>query len=302
MDTCKIKLNLLYTTLHDYKVYLQVIKRYANNTVELYYKYVDSFVNFILNNKKYKSYNIISNIIFQEFILFLKETSNISNRTISIIIAAINNFFKFMCIQYECCKIRKIKQIRFLCKNKMILNQKNLLKLLDSKNPSHFSESLSWIYYRNYALGMLLYSTGIRIGEAMFLTLSDLDEEWIRIENTKNKEVRVVPMVKITYDALLKYRDMCPFQISKIFWYNRKGKKLTERAASMSVKNMFGYSAHYFRHAFATHLAINGCELSVLKDFLGHKSLATTSIYMHLQPRHLQKTVQLYHPINKEIF
>jgi len=64
----------------------------------------------------------------------------------------------------------------------------------------------------------------------------------------------------------------------------------------MAVKYYFGFSPHYFRHAFATHLIRGGCDILIVKDFLGHSSLHTTSIYTHIKPKHLEASVK-FHPM-----
>jgi len=286
--------------LKDYYLYLVVLKAYTKNTTEIYFSTADGFIHFIFKSNV-KHLNDLENYHYGQYILYVRKISTISFRTTNITISALNNFKNFLCKKHSICNTKKLKQLKFQSFLPNIMESDELLNLFKRKNPDKNSTSLDWLKYRNYALAIFLYSTGMRINEAMSFTLADIDGDWVRVENGKNKKTRVIPINTTMLVALNNYIEMCPFPICKIFWFARNGKKLSNSTANKAIVSMFSLNPHYFRHAFATHLIRNGCELMVVKDFLGHSSLHTTSIYTHIKPKHLKESI-LFHPICKSTF
>ncbi|MFA6195237.1 MAG: tyrosine-type recombinase/integrase [Sulfurimonas sp.] len=283
--------------LRKYHTYLLVIKNYAKNTISLYYNTADGFMYFLKLNNYYHIKQIDKNT-FSRYLTYVKLNSKISNQTTNMLISSLNNLAEFLCLTYNACELQKLKQLKFISKIPNIIDQEDMLLLLKMKNPDYDKLS-TWVSYRNYAICILLYSTGMRISEAMNVLLSDIanDQQWIRIENAKNNKTRVVPINIHVLISLNNYREVCPFEIYSTLWFSSKGTRLTATAAAVSITHMFGKSPHYFRHAFATHLVLNDCDLLVVKEFLGHSSIATTSIYTHVKPKHLLEAVRC-HPMN----
>lgn len=84
---------------------------------------------------------------------------------------------------------------------------------------------------------------------------------------------------------------------------NRRGKQLTRNMIFTIVKEVSikagikkKISPHTFRHSFATHLLERGADLRAIQQMLGHESITTTEIYMHLDRTHLQKVMEQFHP------
>ncbi len=273
---------------------ISIIKNYSENTILLYYDTADIFMHFLYSSG-IETFNEVSNQTLYSFFISISK-NKLSNRSKNIKISALNNFIIFICNRFNFCELSKLKHSRFLKKLPIIHDEDELLKIL-LKNKPAISEN--WIDYRNYALAILLYSTGIRISEAMNVQMIDFNDGWLRVEKTKNMETRLVPYNKLVMTTISDYMNFCPFSNVNIFWFCRKGKKLTARAASTAIKRMFGHSPHFFRHAFATHLYRNGCDLLVIKEFLGHSSISTTNVYIHIKPKHLLATVNRCHPMAK---
>ena len=164
--------------------------------------------------------------------------------------------------------------------------------------------------YRNLTIIEMLYSCGLRVSELINLKLSDLflEEDFIKVTGKGNKQ-RFVPIglntKKLIQSYLKIYRPL--FKISTIdsdtIFLNRNGKKLTRAMIFTIVKKIKikagikkNVSPHTFRHSFATHLLENGADLRSIQMMMGHESITTTEIYMHLDKSYLKKVMNTFHP------
>jgi len=281
--------------LSDYKIYLTVLKRYSKGTATHYYNEVDKLLYYLFLND-FENLKDLKKRDVEKFVISERKKRKISNITTNLLISCLNNFFVFLHEKYEICDIH-LPHLKSQSKIPKIINSKKMLKLFKDKYPLESEQN--WIKIRNYALATLIYSTGMRISEALDFTMYDFGNKWIRVVNGKGMKSREVPTNQFMTDTLRRYIDCCPYSILNGFWYTNTGKKLTKSTANKSIISLFGkkFNPHYFRHAFATHLVQNGCELMVVKDFLGHSSLHTTSIYTHVEPAHLAITVNNCHPM-----
>ena len=163
---------------------------------------------------------------------------------------------------------------------------------------------------RNRAILETLYGCGLRVSELVDLKISDLffEEGFIKVTGKGNKQ-RFVPIAEITEKYISIYKDQirCHQVIHKedsdTLFLNRRGKKLTRAMIFTIIKRLAAeinlqktISPHTFRHSFATHLLENGADLRSIQMMLGHESITTTEIYVHLDRKHLQDVVNDFHP------
>ena len=163
---------------------------------------------------------------------------------------------------------------------------------------------------RNRAIIETLYSCGLRVSELTNLKLSDLffDEGFIKVNGKGNKQ-RFVPIGEHTQKFINLYRQHArsllkiePLHIDTLF-LNLHGRQLT-RAMIFTIVKTFAQKAdirksispHTFRHSFATHLLENGADLRAIQVMLGHESITTTEIYMHVDRSHLKEVMANFHP------
>lgn len=162
---------------------------------------------------------------------------------------------------------------------------------------------------RNRALFEMMYACGLRVSEAVNVQLGDIDvhEQILRIHGKGDKQ-RLVPFYDIAKQRLQQYiQEVRPIwtknQKHTYVFVNQRGKKLTtrgvqylmERAASQCNLHVHIHP-HMFRHSFATHLLDNGADLRSVQELLGHASLSTTQIYVHVSQDRLKKVYEAAHP------
>jgi integrase/recombinase XerD len=163
----------------------------------------------------------------------------------------------------------------------------NALKIIDTR---------SWIGKRDYALILFLYATGTRISECLALSRDDIDGEWLHIRHAKGEKERIVPIAKVSKDAIDNYLKELKYE-KDFIWCNYKGDSLSRISAYKITQKYLGVSPHVLRHSYATSLIIGGADLRVVQELLGHASLLTTQVYTHIQKQNLKETVELCHPM-----
>ena len=163
---------------------------------------------------------------------------------------------------------------------------------------------------RNRTILETLYSCGLRVSELTELQVSDLffDEGFIRVIGKGNKQ-RFVPINSQTQKYINLYlrnnRNLIKIQkgFEDTVFLNRRGRKLTRVMIFTIIKNLTEeagidkkISPHTFRHSFATHLLERGADLRAIQQMLGHESITTTEIYMHLDKSFLKNVMNTFHP------
>ncbi len=161
---------------------------------------------------------------------------------------------------------------------------------------------------RNWALLEVLYGGGLRASEVVGLNLGDVDwsARFLKVRG-KGKKERWVPFGSKADEALSTYLGagrpaLAGLDESAVF-VNHRGGRLNVRSVGRIVKSVLAASAigrnispHWLRHSFATHLLMNGADLRIVQDLLGHESLHTTQIYTHISQDHLTRVYQRAHP------
>ena len=163
---------------------------------------------------------------------------------------------------------------------------------------------------RNRAIIETLYGCGLRVSELIGLKISDLffEEGFIKVIGKGDKD-RFVPIseytikfINIYKDEVRSHQDIKPEATDTLF-LNRRGNHLTRAMIFTIVKRltevagiMKKVSPHTFRHSFATHLLENGADLRAIQQMLGHESITTTEVYVHVDRSHLREVMQSFHP------
>ncbi len=162
-----------------------------------------------------------------------------------------------------------------------------------------------WENARDEAVYSLLYGLGLRISEALSLTVADTPlTESLRITGKGNK-MRTLPVLPAVRDAIEAYKAQVPFPLTpemKLFRAKRGG-ELSPRHVQASLQHMrsrLGLSdratPHALRHSFATHLLGSGADLRSIQELLGHVSLSTTQKYTQVDTEKLLSAYAAAHP------
>ena len=164
---------------------------------------------------------------------------------------------------------------------------------------------------RDRAIIETLYSCGLRVSELTSLEISRLffDEGYLVVTGKGSKQ-RLVPMSESAADALRawlndNHRPEAKPEASNRVFLNRFGGSLSRIWVFKLVKllaNLAGVrrevSPHTLRHSFATHLLEGGANLRAIQQMLGHATIETTQIYLHVDRSHLRDQILAFHPRN----
>lgn len=289
--------------LRRYNQYLKLEKSFSPNTVEAYKRDLDKFLDFI--REENLSPFDVQLTDFQSFSSSLYAI-DIHPTSIYRILMGVKSFYRFLVMSGEL--------------------DTDPMELLDyPKKPQHLPDVLSVEEVdliescidlsqtegqRNKAIIETLFSCGLRVSELCNLKLSDLylDEGFIRVTGKGSKQ-RLVPIspkaikelrlyfidrnavcVKEGYEDYVFVSKARKKNLSRIMVFHLV-KELVEKAGIKKT-----VSPHTFRHSFATSLLEGGANLRAIQAMLGHESISTTEMYMHIDTTHLREELLTHHP------
>lgn len=163
---------------------------------------------------------------------------------------------------------------------------------------------------RNRAIIETLYGCGLRVSELVNMELTNIDfQEQILLVRGKGRKERLVPMSPTSLQAINLYMaserallDVKHGEEGFVF-LNVRGRRMTRQMVFIMLRQAAAdagitrtISPHTLRHSFATHLLEGGANLRAIQQMLGHESLATTEIYLHLDSTHLRAEILAHHP------
>lgn len=293
-----------HQAIKDYQLYLKIERGLSANSIDNYTRDVKKLLLFLEDNSFSISPTKISSDTIQQFIY--DAAKSINARSQARLISGLRSFFDYLIFEnYRTTNptdlIESPKLGRKLPDTLAIEDIDNIISSIDLSKPQG---------ERNRTILETLYSCGLRVTELTTLQISDLffDEGFIRVIGKGDKQ-RFVPINHQTQKYITFYINdiRSHIKVQKGFedtvFLNRRGKQLTRNMIFMIVKDLAvksgiqkNISPHTFRHSFATHLLENGADLRAIQQMLGHESITTTEIYMHLDKSHLRKVMEQFHP------
>jgi len=290
--------------LQDYRHYLKIERGLSLNSIKNYAWDVEKLVHFINENTLNENPTKIGKETIQRFIYEVANTMN--PRSQARIISGLKSFFNYLVFEdYRADNpldlIESPKIGRRLPDTLSEDEINTLIRAIDLSKPQG---------ERNRAILETLYGCGLRVSELVNLKISDLffDEDFIKVTGKGDKQ-RFVPISPVNKKYISIYRqDVRVHQkiqkgFDDILFLNRRGKQLTRAMVFTVIKQLAekiglqkSISPHTFRHSFATHLLQNGADLRAIQQMLGHESITTTEVYVHVDRTHLADVMNRYHP------
>ena len=292
--------------LTDYINYLKLERGLTANSIDSYRRDISKLMDFIGDSGAEISPLKIDRNTLEAFIHSIAES--LQPRSQARIISGLRGFFDYLVLE----QYRKDNPME------LIEAPKLGRKLPDTLSPEEMIVLISSVDRstpegeRNRAILETLYGCGLRVSELLDLRLSDLffEEGFMKVRGKGNKE-RFVPVGPVTQKYICLYRDEIRVRWSpgkgheEVLFLNRYGRRLSRAMIFTIVKRQAELagirkkvSPHTFRHSFATHLLQNGADIRAIQQMLGHESITTTEVYMHVDRQHLSEVVNTYHPRN----
>jgi integrase/recombinase XerD len=282
--------------LKDYENYLKIERAMSRNTVTSYCSDVSGFLQYIHGDPV-----LVQTEDLEEY---LKSLDKLSKRSQARLLSSLRSFFDWLVIEgllddNPCDRTDYPKLGRYL---PTVLSVDEVEAMIGSVDVT------DWMGKRDRAILEVLYSCGLRVSEAAGLGISSLylSDGFIRVFGKGRKE-RLIPIGEMAVQALEQYLCDRPFPADSrsddVLFLNRFGRPLSRQSMFKMIKRQAlicdirkEISPHTFRHSFATHLVENGADLRAVQELLGHVSITTTEIYMHVDSSKWRKTILDHHP------
>jgi integrase/recombinase XerD len=290
--------------IKEYQNYLRLERGLSKNTIDNYTFDIEKLVAFLNVNAIQVSPVHVSEETLQQFIYEM--ASKVNPRSQSRLISGLKSFFNYLIFE----------DYRNDTPLELIEVPKTGRKLPDTLATEEIDALIAAIDLsksegeRNRAMLETLYSCGLRVSELVGLKISDLffEEGFIKITGKGNKQ-RFVPVGATTIKYINVYINLIRvhYTVQKghedTLFLNRRGKQLTRAMIFTIIKDLAVkinltkiISPHTLRHSFATHLLENGADLRSIQLMLGHESITTTEVYVHLDRKFLSEVLNNYHP------
>jgi integrase/recombinase XerD len=287
-----------------YQMYLKIERGLSKNTIDSYTKDLEKLCLFLKENNVSISPIAIDTDIIKQFIYEVAKKLN--PRSQARIISGLRSFFDYLVFE----------EYRNTNPTDLLETPKIGLKLPDTLNQDEIDKLISAIDLshpqgeRNRTILETIYSCGLRVSEAITLKISDLffEEGFIRVLGKGNKE-RYVPIHLKAQKYIVSYQTEIRSNIQSkkgfedTLFLNRRGSGLTRQMIFIILKDLAikidlkkKISPHTLRHSFATHLLQNGADLRAIQQMLGHESIKTTEVYVHVDKTYLKEVVETFHP------
>ncbi|MGI5822325.1 MAG: site-specific tyrosine recombinase XerD [Dethiobacteria bacterium] len=289
--------------LKDFISYLFVEKGLATNTLDSYQRDLQKYLHFLKQQHVVRFEDTSRNTVSQ--FLLHEKNKGLAPSTLSRHLAAIRSFYNYLLQE-------RIVQKNPAAETESPRNEKKLPKVLSLKDVELLleqPETKETFGLRDKAMLELLYASGVRVSELVFLDLDNINLKtgFLKCVGKGNKE-RMIPLGSMAMRSVHEYlRAGRPKLLKdggeKALFLNQHGKRLTRQGfwkilKKYALKANFdkNITPHTLRHSFATHLLENGADLRSVQEMLGHADISTTQIYTQITQKKIKEIYAKTHP------
>lgn len=288
--------------------YLNLEKNYSKHTVVAYQKDVVEFLAFAKMSFDETDVAQIQYVHVRSWIVKLVD-QGVSNKTVNRKVSSLKAFYKFLLKigEVDSSPLAKHKSLKTPKRVQIPFSEVEVGSVL-----TRLGELSDFTSLRDLLIVELLYSTGMRRAELVNLSIGSvsLTQKTLKILGKRDKE-RVVPLLPSVCAVLSRYLEVRPSEgvidQSSPLLVTVKGAKIYSSLVYRVINHYFSEasdklktSPHILRHSFATHLLNEGADLNIVKELLGHASLASTQVYTHNSIKALKDVYSNAHPRNKK--
>lgn len=296
------QINDIERVCQEYDLYLMMEKGMADNTRESYRRDVDKLLGYLAAEGVG-----LRDVTIDTLRMFLGDLHDvgIAERSQARIVAGVRSFFHFMVMEgyLDANPSELLETPRIGVHLPEVLTVQEIDDMIAAVDMTKAEGQ------RDRAIIETLYGCGLRVSELVNLEISKVfpDEGYLVVTGKGNKE-RMVPMSDTSIAEIASWMEdrgllsVKPGEENRLF-LNRRGGRLTRERIFQIVKGLAeaagirkSISPHTLRHSFATHLLEGGANLRAIQQMLGHESIATTQIYLHLDRGALREDILMFHP------
>ena len=288
-DAARVVLNWLHS--------LKSERRMAAKTLEAYAHDVNQFGKFMAEHLDGTAdISALANLTAGDFRSFMakRRSQGLESRSLARQMSAVRSFFRHAerCGDFKCAAFGIVRAPKISHSVPRPLAEDAARRVAEGDVLDHDEP---WVKARDAAVLTLLYACGLRISEALSLTVKQAQVNPLVVLG-KGGKTRIVPVVVLAQDAIATYLKLCPMalQPNEPLFRGVKGGALSPRIIQLLMERMRGAlnlpdsaTPHALRHSFASHLLGNGADLRVIQDLLGHASLSSTQVYTEVNRKHL---------------
>lgn len=295
--------------MNEYFNYLSVIQEMSPGTVKLYKGNLKLFFEFIKIMDKFKGKQLNEDAIREielndlyEFLNYVKEERGNSASSRANKIATLRSFFKYCKDKLEiisvnpCDKLKSPKQAKKQVDYLTLEESQRLLASIDSRN-----------YERDFCIITIFLNCGLRLSELCNIKLTDIKEDTLVVRGKGNKD-RTVYLNESCLSAINTYKEARKKSENTYLFLSERGNQISNRQVENIIKCSIinagldpeKYTVHKLRHTAATLLYKHAnVDIRTLQKILGHKNIATTTIYTHVDDESVRKAVKA-NPLNRK--